>query len=556
MEKLDCERLNKLYDELDIGVMVIAVNGGEILFFNQHVCRNMELDPSDIGDKHYADVFEPDFAALYAKLSLECADDGPHTKIFYWERKMIWEQISARRIVWESEAHAILLNIANVTEVSRSEYEYKQMAYYDRLLRLPNGEKLEEDIRSSPDFDRSVLIHFDLDRFAFINDLYGWEAGDELLRKIRDWLLATLRKSSKLYRTNDDEFCLFIKDISVEAAKERAEEILERFKKPWEISFGKNKVNVYCTLVMGVVYGKHIRGDIRNVLYRTTHASGKKKANYVFYDEEIDAQIQKNVRLHHELINCIKGGMQGFEIYYQPVVAAKSGQWVGAEALCRWKTPAGESVGPGVFMPLVENMGLVGEVDYWVRETSLSQCLSWGLGEKTFFLDMNLSPFQPINEAFIEQFLSMLERIKYPREKLSLEITESTKMEFSENNLKGLRRLRDEGITLALDDFGTGYSTLENLINIPAKALKTERVFIRSLEHDPYFQYLMRIMVDIAHTVDMVLIAEGVETEAQRKLLISYGVDFMQGYLFSRPLSAQQFSRHLHYFSDSSDHMF
>lgn len=550
MDTVKRERLIQLYEELDVAVMVIAVDGGEILFFNRHVCGNICIAPEAIRDQRYIDVFEPDFAGFYAGLADECVDSRVYTKQFFWESKGIWEQVAARKVEWVDRRAAILLSITNITEVRRLEQEYEQMAYYDRLLNLPNGWKLEFDLASLDSFDRAALIHFDIDHFASINELYDWETGDELLKRIRDWLLSTLRKTSRLYRVNDDEFCLFIRDISFEGMKERAEEIIRRFSQPWELPYHENTVTVYCRLEMGIVYGKHVRGDMRNILHRTTHASGQSGKGYSLYSEEMDALLQKQVHLRHDLINCIKDGMRGFSVHYQPIADAKTDQWIGAEALCRWTSPNGESVPSSLFVPEVEKLNMIGELDHWVRETALTQCMEWGLHRRHFFLDMNLSPLQPVTDGFINSFLAVLDRLGYPREKITLEITESAKMKFSSENMEGLCRLRNERITLALDDFGTGYSTFENLAKIPAAVLKTERLFIQSLESDPYYQYLMRLMVDIAHTVGMRLIAEGVETEVQRDLLKSYDVDCLQGYLYAGPLPPESFSKELHRFAD------
>lgn len=548
MDNAECDRIIALLEELDVAVMVISIDTGELLFFNKHVCGNMKMYAEEVRSKRYTDVFEPDFVDFYNKLAAECIDGQIHTKPFFWENRAIWEQVSARRVEWVAKRPALLLSITNITDVRQSEYEYKQLAYYDRLLQLPNGQKLELDMASLASFDQAALIHFDIDQFASINDMYGWEVGDELLLQIRDWLLPTLRKTSRLYRVNDDEFCLFIRAITLEEVRKRAEEIMRRFTQPWELPYDGKMLSVYCKVEMGVVYGKHVKGDMRNILHRTTHAPGRDKAGYALYNEDMDAQLRNMVRLRQDLINCIREGMRGFAVHYQPIVDAKSERWVGAEALCRWISPSGESIPPGIFIPEVEKLGMIGELDGWTRETALSQCMEWGLHRQPFFLDMNLSPLQPVTDEFIDSLLAVIARLDYPRGKLTLEITESAKMEFSEENLKGLRHLREAGLTLALDDFGTGYSTFENLVKIPASILKTERLFIQSLESDVYFQYLMRVMADLAHTVGMKLISEGVETEGQRDLLKSYGVDYLQGYLFAKPLSPQLFSQELHRF--------
>ncbi|MDL2257964.1 EAL domain-containing protein [Eubacteriales bacterium OttesenSCG-928-K08] len=542
-------RLINLYEELNIAVMVISCSDGEILFSNKYVLDTLDMDPKSFMGSCYKDIFEPEFALLYNSLVKECADGETHMQVFFWENRLIWEQVSAKRISWINNEQAILLNITNITDVCRSEFEYKRMAYYDRLLHLPNGQKLEADIATISNADRAALINFDIERFSSINDLYGWDAGDELLMQVRDWLLSTLRKTSRLYRTNDNEFCLLIRDISLEDAKSRATEIINRFSQPWELNFNETTVNVYCTIEMSIVHGKYVCNDIRNMLYRTTHSPGQDTAGYSMYNEEMDMHIRKVLLMRHDLVNCIKDGMRGFDVHYQPIVDSRTEQWVGVEALCRWQSSQGEHMPPSFFIPEAEKLGFIGHLDRWVRETALAQCVEWKLHERQFFLDLNFSPTLSVSKDFTEDLLASLERHGYPKNKLTLEITESSKMNFSEDNLTSLQLLHEGGITLALDDFGTGYSSLENLGRIPVKVLKLERLFTQAIDHDSYFRDIIRLVSDFVHTIDKILIAEGVETDMQRCLLRSYNIDYFQGYFYSKPLTSQEFAKHLHKFS-------
>ena len=549
MKTSESECVMHLHEKLDCAVMVISIDWGEMLFVNRYVCDTLNMGVEEIQGRCYTDIFEPEFSDMYADLASECTDDQMHSNIFFWRYKSLWEQVTARRIEWLDKRPAILLNIVHISDISRFRYEYRHMAHYDLLLGLPNGLKLEMDLAAMSSFDNAALLHFDINQLANINMLYGWEVGDGLLMRIRDWLHSTMRRTTtRLYRVSDDEFCLFGQDISLELVKDRAAMIMQRFAQPWKVHSNGNRVLVHCSIKMGVVHGKHVSGDMRNILRRTTSESHRTAAGYALYDEKRDSLLRNQLRLRHELVNCINEEMQGFSVHYQPVVDAQNNQWIGAEALCRWTPPGGEPVPPGVFIPELEKLGMLLTVDGWVRETALSQCMDWGLHRRNFFLDINLSPLQQVTDNFIDSLLAVVDRLGYPRSKLTLEITESAKMDFSDDNLKGLHRLRDEGIILALDDFGTGYSTFENLAKIPAGILKTERMFIQSIETDSYFQYLMQVMVDIAHTVGMKLISEGVESEAQRNHLRSYQVDYLQGYLFSKPLPPHLFAEQVHRF--------
>lgn len=549
--KFDLKMLHRMCDALNVAVLVLDAGEGTILYANRPVYSDVDRAPEDLLGKRYHEVFWPDFTTLYEELVQDCEDGMPHTSVYYWVERRMWEQVSGQRMDTGQGRTLILLSITNITEVSRSEYKYRQLALYDRQLELPNGHKLEADIAALSDYRRTALFHMSIDRLSSINDLYGWDTGDYLLEQVRDWLTQQLRKTSQLYRVGTHEFCLLVRDISLPDAKARAAQLLERFKQPWELPSKDKEFPLYCTITLGVVYGKYVKGDMRNLLYRTINAPEVTVDGYSLYDEAMDAQIKRQMRLRQILINCIQQGMKGFSVHYQPIVDAKTGQWTGAEALCRWVTPEGESIPPMVFIQEAEQMGMIARLDAWVRQQAMQKCRAWGLHEKSFLLDINVSPAQPVNQGLVDKILAQIEEADYPKHCLNLEITESSKVSFTGEILDYLHRLKAEGLRISLDDFGTGYASFDNLVKLPAKALKTEMSFIRDLEHNEYLQYLLKMMVDLAHKVGMVLIAEGVETQTQWELLRSYGVDFMQGYLFGKPMPAEAFEKELHRYADA-----
>ncbi len=533
-------------DELNEGVLVIDKTDGKILFSDKHLSDNLAIPMDQIIEKQYTDVFWPEFTSLVKEMLEVCEDGNSHTNVYFWPIQNSWKQISGRLTSWLDRRICLLITVKGMAENNEEKSEYRQKVYYDSLLKLPNGCKLEKDITGIETFQQTALIHFDINQFSNVNELYGWDVGDWLLKQIRDFLLSILCSNSNLYRVNDDEFCLLINSISMEDAKKKVEEILDRFTKPWKMKNETGFVNVYCTVAMGLVYGRSIKGEMRNLLYRTINSSEyNNPQGYFIYNEQVDVHIKKRLRMRQVLIECIQQGMQGFEVHYQPIINAKTRQWEGAEALCRWTMPDGTSVSPLQFIEEVERLGMIHKLDSWVRYTAMKQCKEWGVTEKQFFLDVNLSPMQAVDQDFFTKFLETIDELKYPKEKLNLEITETGKMNFSALGLENLHKLRDEGIKISLDDFGTGYSSFESLVNFPAEALKTEKAFIQNLEEDEYLQYLLKVMVDMAHVVGMKLIAEGVETQGQMEKLCAYNVDYMQGYLFSKPLSANEFEQQL-----------
>lgn len=528
-------------------MLLLERPSGRVLYANRQLWSDLCTEPPVLNGQTFHGFFWPEFAAMLQNLLDNCTRQNNCTQVYYWAERALWGKVSATAVQWQNELDAMLVTITNITEISRSEYEYKHMAYYDPQLELPNGLKLEEDIRALASFERVALIHFDIDRFSSINDLFGWDAGDYLLVQVRDWLLHTARTSCVLYRVGDDEFCMLIRDISKQDAEARAQGVLERFKSPWKLPPGEHSLPLYCTVSLGVVYGSFIQGDMRNLLFRTA-APPDRVRGYSLYDAEMDRDVQRKLLLRQNLINCVQDDMRGFSVCFQPIISTATGRWAGAEALCRWTMPGGDTASPQTFIGEAERLGLIAQLDDWVLHTAVSQCVKWGLHQKEFFLDVNVSPLQKIDDGYAARLLQTLQQCGYPSEKLYLEITESNKFDFSHDNMQRWNRLYLEGIRISLDDFGTGYSSFHNLLSLPASVLKTEKIFIDNLVQDDYLQYLLQMMVNLAHRAGMRIVVEGVETEAQQRLLCQYGVDYMQGYLFSRPLAADELEKKLSLF--------
>lgn len=541
-------RLNLLLDELEVAIMVIGRDDGIIRQINHRVCKDLGLAAEDIQNRHYRQLFRPEFISTFDRLQAQCEDGREHTTIYYWAEMVLWEQISARTIVWDSTP-CLLVSITHISEMARTEYRFESVASFDNLLRLPNGAKLEEDISDLAGVEPVALIYFEIERFEDVNSLYGWDNGDSLLKQIRDWLLSSERRRAQLYRVNNG-FASLGRQTTLADAKNRAREILRRFTHPWALSAGGNSLWLYCTIRLGIVYGQYVKGEMRNILMRTIHAAqSAPRDGYAVYDAKADRRAKETLLLRDMLINCILNDMKGFEVHYQPIVDIRTGRWSALEALCRWTAPDGRAVSPAVFIPTAEQLNLISRVDAWVRTTAMRQCASLRLGQNNIALHVNFSPNQKLDDAFIEELFAALEETGFPAEKLNLEIVESAEMEFDEINLNGLKQLKENGIRLSLDDFGTGYSSFANLINISAAALKTEKLFLDGIEDDSYRQYLLHMLVDIAHYLKMHLVAEGVETREQLELLHKYGVDYAQGFLFSKPLSYQELSKEARRFS-------
>lgn len=542
-DNLDRKTISAMFHNLGVAVMVIDRDSGDMILFNNKVCMDMEMDCDKIEGDNYRNIFTTDFSKNYERLVEECDDGESHTIIYYWATKLIWEQISARQFKWENDRQVILLTITNITEVAREEYHYERLAYFDSVTGLPNAKKLEEDINNLVDCETVALIYFQVKGFYSINSLYGFDAGDSLIIQIRDWLLMSEKRSVQMYKGSHG-IIILSHDATLENVTNRTREILERFKHPWTIAIGNTEYSLYCRIKIGIVHGKYVKNEMRTILVRSLEAP-ETPEGYSIYDEDADREARNALWLSQVLVNSIHNSVQGFSVSYQPIVESNSERWVGAETLCRWHTPKGRNIPPSEFIRLAEELGLISKVDTWVRDTAMSQCVIWGLDKADFFLDVNFSSTQSVDDEFVNGLINCINKNGYPVEKLAMEVTESHRMEFDEKNVKGLEKLRMQGIKLSLDDFGTGYSSFENLIKIPATVIKTEKVFLDDIESNEYKRYLMKMLINLAHHLNMKIICEGVETDGQKMLLQEYGADYMQGFLFSQPLNRKEFENEI-----------
>lgn len=524
---LDPTLLQALCDQIDVAMMVLDTKSGIILFLNSQVPDTLGGTKHDYQGKNFREVFSTEFTRHYIRAVDACPPGQSHKSVYYWKERSLWEQISLRRVRTKGGRSIVILSITNITEVSLAEYHNRRLAYFDPVLGLPNSYMLEKDVSALSSPETVALLYFQLERFEDISDLFGVEVSDALLRQVRDWLLGSESRSASLYRVGDG-FVILGGRVTLEDAKDRGREILRRFERPWSVTVAGQPYEMYRTVKLGIVCGKYVHNEMRNLLMRTLRAPATRHG-YVLYDERIDEAAQRSLGLRQALVNSIQRDMAGFSVRYHPIVQAGSHRWVGVEALCRWNTPWGVPVPPIDFIHIAEQLGLIGRVDGWVRETAMRQCMELELGEKDFYLDVNFSPTQTVDEAFVEGLMASLQRTGFPSPKLNMEITESAKMQFTEENLRGLEALAGRGVILSLDDFGTGYSTFENLFRLPAVALKTEKLFIDELEVNTYRQYLMKQLIDLAHHLGMLIIAEGVETKAQCELLEGLGADFFSG---------------------------
>ncbi len=565
-EQLDstAQMLTKFTNSADVGMFVTDFFTGEILQANEYFAR---VVGKTVGEM----IGNPCWNAFYPGQDMFCAhcphhqllDERGHPgKPIVLERQFsvdqqIWMRYTHQAIYWVDGRLAHMVTFIDITSIIKMQQQLERLAFYDRDLQLPNALKLEQDLQtmSSEEKQNICIICFDIVSFRTINDVYSRNTGDALLKEITNWALDIWETHCGLYRVEGDEFALCVRAQDTAMVMELAQKIEGRFEEPWVFQVDGEMIHIFCNISIGVINLKDRLSDNEEILsiIERTLSSVRKDGGIVVYDEAMDQQYKEHLRLELSLKSCVKDGMRGFSVYYQPIVDTITGAWCSLEALCRWESPECGMVSPIVFIHEAEQLGLIGTIGRWVLEQALSQCKKWGLDKlDQFILDVNLSPAQITDDSLVNIIVDLLEEYDFPGEKLSLEITESTEMNFTNHTMSAIERLRNAKVIMALDDFGTGYSSFNNLKNLPVSILKTERAFIENIENESYLQYLFYVMVQLAHAADMKIIAEGVETEEQLRIVLNNGVDFLQGYYFSKPLSAQDMESQLHKFSNAT----
>ena len=431
--------------------------------------------------------------------------------------------------------------LQDISERRAYEARLAEIASHDNLTGLPNrnllNDRLGQALAHARRNDGLVAVGFvDLDRFKIINDTLGHDAGDELLKEIARRLSGCLRGCDTVARQGGDEFVVVLTDLTrPEDASVVAQKILDALSPALTLN-GRE-------IVPGASLGFAVYpqdGDSMQALLMSADkamysAKQAGRGQYRFFDPEMNRAAADWLEIGAELHHALARGQ--FELHYQPKVALSSGAITGVEALLRWRSPDMGLVPPNKFIPILEETGLILEVGEWVIARACRQARIWQeQGLPPLRIAVNLSPRQFQQRNLVERIRSIIDQPDFRPESLELEITESMVMQNVERAIATLEELRQAGISLAIDDFGTGYSSLAVLKRFPVDCLKVDRSFVRDIPDDADDMAITRAVILLAHSMGLSVVAEGVETEAQREFLVDCGCDEMQGFLFSRPL--------------------
>ncbi len=445
-------------------------------------------------------------------------------------------------------------------DLQQSEQRFRHLAHHDPLTGLPNRTLLQDQGaralgRARRNKNHIGILFIDLDRFKTINDSLGHGVGDALLREVADRILYTVRDFDTVARMGGDEFVVLLSDlVNPAAAGSVAQHILESLAKVTII----DGHHLHITPSIGISVFPDDGNDFDQLLKHADAAMYLAKENgrngYQFFTSAINTLAHGRLAVETGLRQALLNGE--FELHYQPQIATASGAIVGVEVLLRWRHPQRGLVMPDDFISIAEDTGLIVPIGEWVLRTACAQYAEWRRrGLAPFRLAINLSARQLQQKDLADITAEILVANSLNGEELELEITETGLMQNTGDAAVALWGMKALGIQLSLDDFGTGYSSLSNLRRFPIDCLKIDRSFIRDISTDPSDAVLVRAIIDLGHSLGMTIVAEGVETLDQLSFLKFHYCDEAQGYLISKPLTADAFARAYAQWDSTSAHV-
>jgi len=429
---------------------------------------------------------------------------------------------------------------------NKTERQMKQLAYHDSLTGLPNRTNLMQHLQRLIDqskIDHSIfaVLFLDLDHFKVVNDSMGHDAGDLLLKAVSERLRSYVRGQDFIARLGGDEFTIVLENIRCSrTAKIIAEKICESLSRPF--IFMRREMLV--TSSVGISIFPDNGENITDLVKHADSAMFKAKSGrngFCFYESGMETEIGQRLEMERDLRKAIE--QDELLLFYQPKIDLKTGALLGAEALLRWQHPAKGLIGPDAFIPVAEESDLIATVNDWVLQNGMKQLCTWLANGHQLTLSLNLSLKGSIVKELQSRILTLTQLYQLPKGALELEITESALMNQPELIGVELSKIRELGIKIALDDFGSGYSSLNHLKQLPVDVLKIDRLFISDIETDPNDSAIVESIVCLARALRLVTVAEGVETEGQKKILSRLNCDCFQGYLASKPITSKQFER-------------
>ena len=531
--------------------ILVADLGGRMRSFNRRFAVLWGV-PDDLLHAH------PDDNALQQWMRLSVIDSAPYAlrldaiqdaplleskDIVYLKGGRVLERVSLPQFS-RGEAVGRVFSFRDLSDVLAANQRIEELAHCDMLTGLPNRRALAERVDHAQAVARRdgavfALLNVDLDRFKQINDTLGHSYGDRVLKDVAERLKASLREVDTVARLGGDEFALLIHQADARGAEHAARRVQEAMSRPF--SFDTLSFTVTCST--GIALFPSDGGTADELMASAERAMHWVKESgrsaFRFHQPRKDVDLLSRMRLDHAMRQALQDGQ--FRLHYQPQIALATGQVIGAEALLRWRDPLRGEISPGEFIPVAEESGFVVPIGEWVLQQAVEQAARWLRQGLRMPVAVNVSALQFQQTQFVEQVAEVLRDAGLPPGLLELELTEGILLRDAQDALHRLEALSALGICMSIDDFGTGYSSLGYLKRFPIQRLKIDRSFIMGLPGDASDAGIVNAIIQMGRALRLQVIAEGVETEAQRDFLNRAGCDEFQGYLYAPALDPRTF---------------
>ena len=540
------ERLfRSLFNESPAG-QILSSADRRIIAVNQAFCQMTGFSQQEIIEKGWQAITPPDdepeiFAAFERLWSGELDTMQMERRYLRKDGSFLWGQVSTARVADDQgRAQYVIDQVQDISERKQVENALEHQALHDALTGLPNRvlarDRLDQAILlSRRQQSRVALLIIDLDHFKEVNDTFGHQAGDQLLRQVGERFTAELRETDTVARLGGDEFAVVLSGTGVEGAQLVADKLLTRLERPFVVEGQALDVGASIGIA---VFPEHAdnadsmlrRADIAMYVAkrsRRTHATYSRD-----HDEPGDSRLALMAQLRHAI------NAEALTLHFQPIARMRDGRVERMEALVRWQRPGQGLVPPSDFIGFAEQTGLIQPLTQWVLSTALRECSNWNQSGLAVGVAVNISMRNLLDPQLTQTVTEILQASGALPDWLTLEITESTIMAESQRSMETLQQLRAAGTRLSIDDFGTGYSSLAYLHRLPVHEMKIDQSFIRGLTTDQTSGAIVRAAVDLGHKLKLAVVAEGIEDEATWLRARDYKIDYGQGYRLARPIPA------------------
>ncbi len=545
---LEDERFRALVQNL-ADIITIHREDGTTIFESPSAARILGYGPNGLINRIPFDAIHPrdrpavqaGFRALVAGLSVT---DPIEFRFRHAEGRWIHLEGVGTNLLHEAGIGGIVLTSRDITQRKLAEQRIRHVAHHDSLTGLPNRsllrDRLTQALSRARARDELVAVLFaNLDRFKAINDSLGHRGGDELLRQVAERLRGCVRDTDTVARFGGDEFVAVLAGAANLPVAVAVQKILQVCAEPYDVDGQPVVVGTSIGVAMHPEDGRDPDTLLRNADAAMSAAKSAGPGTFRFFTSDLNARAHESLQIEAGLRAAIQNG--GFQLTYQPKVDLATHAIRGAEALVRW-THRGLSVPPGVFIPIAEESGLIVQIGEQVLEKACRQCAEWRRQGFEFPVAVNLSPRQFRQQDLPATIARLLEQTGLPPRCLELEITESTFIEDPDAVAADIANLRRLGVLISIDDFGTGFASLNYIRRFAFDVLKIDRSFIEGIPREQGHAAIVEAVIMLSNALGIEVVAEGVETAEQVAVLSAYGCGLAQGYYFSPPVTAEEFT--------------